>query len=139
MAHIYNYAILKAIPDQQRGERVNIGIIVFVNGDIDVRFSDIAKLRAISSGEWNSYVLAAAERMKSLFAPSEEPKEFFSRYNLLEQVIRFSDIAWFSAETADEYEERVKQIVAALVHRPLAKSVDSIVAGDFDTIERFDD
>lgn len=118
MAHIYKYAILKAIPDPQRGERVNVGIIVFIDGEIDVRFSEVAKLRAISNGEWSGYVAQAAERMKSIFVPHEEPSAFFNRYSLLEQVIRFSDESWFSTENTDEYEERVTQIVNALVHRP---------------------
>ncbi|TMK03458.1 MAG: DUF3037 domain-containing protein [Alphaproteobacteria bacterium] len=38
MAHIYKYTILTAIPDPRRGERVNVGIIVFKDDGLDVRF-----------------------------------------------------------------------------------------------------
>ena len=48
MAHIFNYSILTAIPDARRGERVNVGIVVFLAERLDIRFSDIAKLRALT-------------------------------------------------------------------------------------------
>src|SRR4030088_3368045 len=115
MAHTYKYALLKAIPDQRRGERVNIGIVAFRERDIDVRFSDIAKLRAISNLDWDSYVAAATERMKESFSIDNAPADFLGRYSVLESVIRFSDISWFSAETPDEYEMRIWEIVDSLV------------------------
>jgi hypothetical protein len=37
MAHIYRYSILTAIPDARRGERVNVGMVVFREGKPDVR------------------------------------------------------------------------------------------------------
>jgi|HubBroStandDraft_5_1064220.scaffolds.fasta_scaffold12892_1 hypothetical protein len=118
MAHIYKYAILTAVPDPKRGERVNVGIAIFFDGDIDVRFSGVAKLTAISGGEWSSYVAEMRDRMKSVFVPHEDPDQFVSRYAVLEQWIQFSNVSWFSASTPEEYESRIDQIVAAFIRRP---------------------
>jgi hypothetical protein len=49
MAHTYQYSILTAIPDARRGERVNVGIVVFREGKADVRFVQAAfKLKALT-------------------------------------------------------------------------------------------
>jgi hypothetical protein len=118
MAHIYKYAILTAIPDAKRGERVNVGIVIFLDGDIDVRFSGVAKLAAISGGEWSGCVAEIRDRMKSIFVPNEDPGKFAERYAVLEDWIQFSDVSWFAADTAEEYENRIDQIVAAFIRRP---------------------
>lgn len=44
MEHIYNYAILQVTPDLRRGERVNIGIVVFHDNNLDIRVSDTRKV-----------------------------------------------------------------------------------------------
>jgi hypothetical protein len=126
MAHIYRYAILTAVPDAKRGERVNVGIAIFVNGDMDIRFSGVAKLTAISGGEWSSYVSDLRDRMKSIFVPNEEPTQFVSRYAALEQWIQFSDVSWFSANTTEEYENRIDQIIAAFIRRPREERAEKL-------------
>ena len=54
MAHTYEYAVLTAVPNPRRGERVNVGIIVFRDDRIDVRFKEaVYKLRALTGENWN--------------------------------------------------------------------------------------
>jgi hypothetical protein len=56
MAHTFEYAILTAVPDQWRGERVNIGVVVFLDDRLDIRFSDFSKVAAIAGGgNWGEY------------------------------------------------------------------------------------
>lgn len=117
MAHIYRYAILTAIPDPKRGERVNVGIAIFREAEIELRFSGVSKLSAISSGEWSTYVSEVSERIKSLYRGYEKPEEFIERYSVLESWLKFSTPAWFSAASQDEYEERIDQLVAAFVRK----------------------
>src|SRR3546814_4918881 len=56
MAHIYKYTILQAVPDPRRGECVNVGVAVFLPDRVDVRFSDLAKVKAIARGDRKSVV-----------------------------------------------------------------------------------
>jgi hypothetical protein len=118
MEHTFDYAILKAIPDARRGERVNVGIIVFLPDRIDVRLSDLAKLRAISRSDWAQYATDFRARIMADFKAGEPPKNFLGRLSLMESVIRFSDVAWFSIEAIEQYDDRIKEILDALVIRP---------------------
>src|SRR5258708_4551152 len=108
MAHIFSYAIIKAIPDPRRGERVNVGIIVFLPERVDVRFSDLAKLSALRSGNWDQYATDARDRIVANYVVNEKPAAFIERFSLLEGVLRFSDVAWFSMERPEQYDDRVK-------------------------------
>ncbi|HKD23711.1 MAG TPA: hypothetical protein VKB71_16965, partial [Rhizomicrobium sp.] len=51
-----------------------------------------------------------------------EPAAFKQRVESLEPVIRPSDTGWFSAETTQDYEDRVSEILESLVRRPRAES-----------------
>ncbi len=51
MAHSYKFSVISFEPDQVRRERLNVGIIVFREDDIDVHITPrLEKLRAISHG-----------------------------------------------------------------------------------------
>jgi hypothetical protein len=118
MAHTFSYAIIKAVPDPRRGERVNVGIIVFLSERVDARFSDLAKLSALRSGNWDQYATEARDRIVASYRANEKPAAFIERFSLLEDVLGFSDVAWFSVDRAEQYEDRIKDILAALVLRP---------------------
>jgi len=120
MERIYRYAILTAVPDERRGERLNIGILVFLPDRVDVRFSDLSKMRALTGGEWSRYVADVSNRLATAFARGEEPAELVARFSLLEPIIRFSEVAQFSARDGMQYEQSVVSILDALVNRPRA-------------------
>ncbi len=56
MGHICKYAILMVVPDSRRGERVNVGLVVFLPDRVDVRCSASKKIGAIATGNWDAYV-----------------------------------------------------------------------------------
>jgi len=121
MERIFNYAILTAIPDARRGERVNIGMIIFLPERLDVRFSDLAKLRALTGHDWTAYAGEATERLSSMFDPKLDPSEFNQRIAALEQIIQPTDTGWFGLDKIEDYEERITEILRALVKRPQAE------------------
>ena len=125
MEHIYNYAILTAVPDARRGERVNVGLVVFLPERLDVRFSDLTKLRAITGRDWTGYAEEAKERLSGIFVPNLKPHEFNRCVEDLEPVIKPTDTGWFSLDQTNGYEERVDEILRALVIRPRAKPTKS--------------
>jgi hypothetical protein len=118
MGHIYSYTVLMAVPDARRGERVNIGICVFLADRLDVRISDAAKVRAIAGGDWQRYASEFAARVGSLFGAGESAADMVARFSLIEPVIQFSELSWFTVEEAGQYESRVTDILTTLVSRP---------------------
>ncbi|WP_410706222.1 DUF3037 domain-containing protein [Bradyrhizobium sp. BWC-3-1] len=41
MAHTFDFAVLRLVPDNARGESVNLGVVVFRDGEIDVRLGKV--------------------------------------------------------------------------------------------------
>jgi hypothetical protein len=122
MAHIFSFAILKAVPDARRGERVNVGMIIFMPDKIDMRFSEIGKIRALREGNWDDYLANVRHQLMRIFVPGDDPAQFLRRASVVEDVVRFTDPAAFSIERPEQYEERVKAILTALVTRPRGES-----------------
>src|SRR3984893_13627180 len=119
MAHTFKYAILTAIPDQRRGERVNIGLVVFLRDHLDIRFSDLSKVAAIAGGgNWGEYADKVAERLHKRFVTNRDPAEFMRLSGVSERIIRLSEIAWFSIPDETLYETRVSSILDTLVKKP---------------------
>jgi hypothetical protein len=119
MAHTYEYAILTAIPNPRRGERVNIGIVVFRPEQVDVRFRQATyKLRAVTGDNWEARMESAASCFKELFDGKKLPAEMLEEFDMLEPLMKPSQAGWLSANTSEEYEERVEQILKSLVSLP---------------------
>ena len=52
MVHVYDYAVLQAIPDQRRGERVNIGVAVLKEDGLGIRVFESRKVQALTGQSW---------------------------------------------------------------------------------------
>jgi hypothetical protein len=39
MARSFEFAVLRLAPDPARGEAINLGIVVFIEGDLDIRIA----------------------------------------------------------------------------------------------------
>jgi hypothetical protein len=126
MAHTYEYAVLTAVPNPRRGERVNVGIVVFRHDKIDVRFRQAAyKLRALTGEAWDSRLESASACLTDLFSSSGKAAEALETFGMLEPLLKPSSLGWLSAETDHEYEQRVDQILRALVGLPKKERIDS--------------
>jgi Protein of unknown function (DUF3037) len=91
MAHIFKYAILTAIPDARRGERVNVGIVVLLKDRIDVRFAELSKVSALTGGEWNSYASDVQKRLVSKFKSGVQAEESIRAHPQLDPIFHASD------------------------------------------------
>jgi hypothetical protein len=117
MAHIFNFAILEAVPDARRGERVNVGMIIFLPDRVDIRLSEVGKLRALKEGSWDDYLADVRSQLMRSFVIGESPAQFLQRAALIDRVVRFSDVSWFSIDHPEHFEGRVRSILTALVTR----------------------
>lgn len=118
MAHIFKYAILMAIPDRLRGERVNVGILVFLKERVDIWFPELSKIRALMGGDWDAYAADARRRMVDNLGGAEQAEGIVRSMPKLDPVFQASDVSWFSIPSLEEYEVRVKEILSSLVIRP---------------------
>jgi hypothetical protein len=122
MAHTYNYSVLLASPDKRRGERVNIGLVVFRPDCLDIRISEISKLRAICGGEWTGFAEEVKRRMVANFAVGDGPQILIERLASFENIVSLSGLGWFVVDRPEQYEEHVQQIEDSLINRPRAES-----------------
>lgn len=118
MAHIYKYAILMAIPDPRRGERVNVGIIVFLNDRIDVRFAELSKVHALAGGDWNAYAADVRRRLIDQYEANKQAEELIRTEPRFDPIFQASDLAWLSINSEKEYEARIREILTSLVLLP---------------------
>jgi hypothetical protein len=126
MAHIFKYAILTAIPDPRRGERVNVGIVVLLKDRIDVKFAGLSKVSALTGGEWNSYASDVEKRLISRFKSGEQAEESIRSHPQLDPIFHASDIALMSVRSLSDYDTRIKEILASLVIRPRSQSEQKV-------------
>ncbi len=120
MATVFNYSVLMAVPDPRRGERVNVGIVVFAPGGLDVRLTELGKVRALTGNDWTGYAMDATRRLKERFATSEEACAALERAEPFDPLLRATTPAWFSIDSVSDYEARVRDLLTALVVRPKA-------------------
>jgi hypothetical protein len=53
MDRSYSFAVLQALPDKVRAERVNVGVVVASTDGIDLRAPELRKLRILTGHEWH--------------------------------------------------------------------------------------
>lgn len=125
MARIYNYAVLIAIPNERRGERVNIGLVVFRQDRADVRFMHAGdKLKFLTRENWDERLDFAKDRLSSLFSEEGAEEETLERFRAYEPLLSASGLGTLHAHDEDDYERQVGQILAALVSLPPRESRD---------------
>jgi hypothetical protein len=122
---MYKYSVLMAIPSARRGERVNIGAVVFHADGLDIRIPGSNKIGCLSAGSWDTYVALAISRLRAAFHRGDEAAEFIGRISASEPVIKMSALAWFLADTDEQYEAQISGILSDLVLRPRDEDVDN--------------
>lgn len=119
MALSYEYAVLTAIPNARRGERVNVGIIVFRLDRIDVRLKHGEyKLRALTGENWGLRLHDAQAALEQLATQRLTAQEALRQVPFLEPLLQPAGLGWLRASTEAEYEASVDQILASLVTLP---------------------
>ena len=107
-----------AIPDPRRGERVNVGIIVFLNDKIDVRFAELSKVHALAGGDWNAYAADVRRRLIDQYNVSKQAEELIRATPRFDPIFQASDLGWLSINSEKEYDAQIKEILTNLVMRP---------------------
>jgi hypothetical protein len=126
MAHTFKYSILTAIPDRRRGERVNVGIVVFRDGGLDVRFQQAAfKLKALTRENWDSRIEGIRQRITGIYKPLDSPEEMLDKIGFADPLIAPSGIGTLTSHSVADYENNINEIMESLVLLPKPKHADA--------------
>ncbi len=131
MAPIFNYAVVQAMPDRRRGERVNIGLMIFGPEGVDLRISETRKLAVLAAGSWDADIDAFASAIRKLDDPQLDARERMDRVALVENQFTSTSRGWFEVRRQGEYEKVVGEIVDSLITRrkaPRTRDGSTVVA-----------
>lgn len=121
MERIVKYSILRAVPDKRRGETVNVGMVAFLPDRLDVRFAELGKLRALTGQDWESYATSYLDGMNSIFDQCKGSDNLFDTLAHADTVFGPTEMGWFRATSDEDYEQQIKEVMAALVLKQKVK------------------
>lgn len=122
MARTFDYAIIRFVPDARRGESVNIGIAIFLDGQIDIRLTNsFAKAQALYPNLSFEGLQNLPGRINSLLSQSHSSKE---QHSMLREYgpITVSELGSFQVSVGDQYEFQVQKLLSDFVTPPRAQS-----------------
>jgi hypothetical protein len=122
MAHSFEYAVLRFCPDERRGETVNIGIVVFVDGHLDIRLtSSFTKAQALYPNLSFDGLQTFPGRINNLLTGISSVKK---QHALLRDFgpITVSELGCFEVFLADQYEAQIDRLFEDFVIPPRAKA-----------------
>jgi hypothetical protein len=118
MDRSYKFAILQASPDAQRGERVNVGVVVATPNGLDVRVPELRKLRGLTGHGWDSVVDAYTRQLGEAWEVHGDLAGLSETPGGMSQVFALgAPGTLLASDTA--YEERIQSILRFLVVRPV--------------------
>ncbi len=119
MAHCYKFSLVGLLGAAPRDERLNVGVAVFLNGNLDVRLlRSLRKVSALSLAFTDESIRAASANLSDLDAqlslPNDTPNERLAR---LQQIspFAFSSLGEFVASTPLAYEQEISGLMRAFV------------------------
>lgn len=136
MERVYDFAIVRVCPDPRRGELVNIGIVVFGTGLLDVRIlPSLAKVRALHGDLDLTELHDLPTRMRDVVKGQRSAAK---KYAILKDVgmVTLSEMGRFRAHDEQGYARVVEQLLvrlvkptAGVVERPSSSKLFSQVKG----------
>lgn len=119
MAPSYNFSVVQLETEKARGERLNVGIVVFNEDRLDVRIGRrLEKVRAISAAIEPDDVRRSLENLSALDGKFRDGgAQLAERIDRLSNLgpLTLSKTGIFEADGASAYEARVASIMKALV------------------------
>ncbi|RUW92548.1 hypothetical protein [Mesorhizobium sp. M7A.F.Ca.US.010.02.1.1] len=116
MAPSYKFSIIQARPSAIRGERVNVGLVVFGPNGLDVRLPEVRKLMHLTGHKWDDIATAYYTVLsKSSLHHLDELRE---KSAVRSDVFSMSSAGEIRAAGLDEYEANVAKILNIYVDKP---------------------
>lgn len=120
MVRSYSYAVLQATPDERRGERVNIGLVILKHQELDIQVCESRKLRALTGKSWDAFIDQFTQTLKRFDDPALTDEGRFERLKVVQGQLSLGKSGWFRTN-GSTYDGVTKEIMRALVERPREK------------------
>ncbi len=120
------YAVLRVVPDERRGERVNIGLIVLKDRSIDVRLvGSMSKVSAVDGTIDIAQIFSLPQMIKDWLSSTRGAD---AKYKMLKSsgLVSVSDLGWFKTRDNEEYESTLARLMDKLVVPRLAPPKPSL-------------
>lgn len=117
MAQSFSFAVLQAVPDRVRAERVNVGLVVATPEGIDLRAPELRKLQMLTGHEWVDIAAAYHERLNAEWKQCKDLVELRDSLGAGSQIFSLSEMGSLDAKP-EEYEDGVNAILRKYVDRP---------------------
>lgn len=119
MARCFKFSLLALHAPAPRNERLNVGIAVFLDGNLDVRIlRSLRKLSALSLALHDESIRSAAQNLSALdmalAAPNDAPEQRLERLAAI-STFQFSPLAQFVAASPSAYEDEIALILRTFV------------------------
>lgn len=112
----FEYALIRYIPNPKRGETINIGLIVFKEGDADIRVLDsVAKVRMIDGKTSQKDLFGFQESIRKLAGFASTPEEQYSLLSNFDNNVFLSSKGQFALDDLKQYESKVTRLFRELV------------------------
>lgn len=110
----FKYSLIRVTPNLEKGETINVGLIVYRGDDIDVRMiHSVSKLRAIDKGLDADYL---DELTGSLYDLSKAINDITLMPRLFKGTLSLSDFGMFTVDSNDDYEPKINELMNRLVN-----------------------
>ena len=121
MARSFNFSIIQASPDRRRGEIVNVGMAVFLDGKVDIHLPELRKISALTGHLWDGAKEAYEIAVNKCVDASAAVGAKIDVMRDLSDTFRVSDPGVLTIDDSSQYDERVESILKSLVAKPSPK------------------
>ncbi|WP_431621956.1 DUF3037 domain-containing protein, partial [Enterobacter asburiae] len=110
----FKYSLIRVTPSLEKGETINVGMIVYRDNEIDVRMiNSVSKLRAIDKGLNLEYL---EDLTSSFFDVSKVMEDIHLLPRLFKGSLSLSDFGVFTVSNMALYESKINELMARLVN-----------------------
>lgn len=110
----FKYSLIRVTPNLEKGETINVGLIVYLDDKIDVRMlNSVTKLRAIDKDLNQEYL---DELSISLFDLSSRINDLYMLPHLFKGSLSLSSFGMFTIRSGESYEVKINELMNRLVN-----------------------
>lgn len=138
----FDYSIIRYMPNQKRGEIVNIGIIVFTGPEVDVHLlNGAAKLRVLDGQSSINDLISYEQILHEAKSITKDKNEFIKFLSLFGKSVKISAPAQFNIDHAGQYDAQINKLFNELVkpfasREPITKTsrIQTLVKNKLDSL-----
>tara|TARA_R110002074_G_scaffold2631_8_gene15048 strand:- start:1878 stop:2621 length:744 start_codon:yes stop_codon:yes gene_type:complete len=101
-----------------RGERVNVGAVVYGPNGADVRMPEVRKLRHLTGHEWEGISEAYSRMLVKSASASARIESLLTEQMPRSEIFMIGKLGELVAETPEQYEAAIKKILGFFVDKP---------------------